>query len=385
MTDTLRSGSEIKRQTMPRESFFSLILAAVTLAVAWPQLCSAKIQSDQKTPPKIDHSAGGIFTSGLPKTEKTESSESSSAQAEFDKTKTDPTLSNSTRLTYTDPIISRWKAGVRLTGGAADSYNIYITLPVPNDWPEQSVSVVQEDIPIKAQVVTYRILDNGLKQMLIKLPNLPARETLELTTTFRVVTCQIDGPSVTDDLVRPGSDDRNLNDYLGSSPSITFNDRKLKEKLTEIVQEKSSLWEEIRAIYDWVRDEIEQREMANVDSIKAFKQGYGSEEDKISLFIALCRAHRVPARVVWVDGSSYAEFCLADDAGDLHWFPANVAGLREFGCYSEPRVILQKGDNIKVPEKSQRQRFVAEYVSAKGRSGAAKPIVEFIRELLPND
>jgi hypothetical protein len=47
---------------------------------------------------------------------------------------------------------------------------------------------------------------------------------------------------------------------------------------------------------------------------------------------------------------------------------------------SEPRIIQQKGDNIRVPEKPQPQRFVTEFVTGEG---AAKPSVEFIRELLP--
>jgi len=83
-----------------------------------------------------------------------------------------------------------------------------------------------------------------------------------------------------------------------------------------------------------------------------------------------------------VDGSSYAEFMLVDEQDKPYWFPCNVTGIREFGSFSEPKVILQKGDNIKVPEKDARQKFVSEFMSVQGTS---KPRVSFIRELLPAD
>ncbi len=86
--------------------------------------------------------------------------------------------------------------------------------------------------------------------------------------------------------------------------------------------------------------------------------------------------------MVWVDGHQYAEFYLWDAEKNGHWFPCNVAGLREFGSYSDPRVIQQKGDNIKVPETKGRQKFVAEFVTGQG---TAKPKLHFVRELTPVD
>jgi hypothetical protein len=44
--------------------------------------------------------------------------------------------------------------------------------------------------------------------------------------------------------------------------------------------------------------------------------------------------------------------------------------------------ILQKGDRFQVPEKKERQRYIADYLSAKHVSGSDDPKVEFLRELL---
>ena len=47
------------------------------------------------------------------------------------------------------------------------------------------------------------------------------------------------------------------------------------------------------------------------------------------------------------------------------------------------RPILQKGDNFKVPEKKERQRYVAEFLRGNNRRGGGRPVVTFVREALP--
>jgi hypothetical protein len=47
------------------------------------------------------------------------------------------------------------------------------------------------------------------------------------------------------------------------------------------------------------------------------------------------------------------------------------------------RPILQKGENIKVPEESEPQRFVAEFLTGRGGRGSGQPQVKFVRKLLP--
>ena len=59
------------------------------------------------------------------------------------------------------------------------------------------------------------------------------------------------------------------------------------------------------------------------------------------------------------------------------------AGTREFGSMPDTRAILQKGDNFRVPEKKEPQRYVAEFLSVKSIKGTGKPEVRFIREVLP--
>lgn len=146
--------------------------------------------------------------------------------------------------------------------------------------------------------------------------------------------------------------------------------------------DKETAWEKVEAIFDWVRENIEYRNEEPDDSLSVFRKKKGCSEDLAGLFVAMCRSAKIPARMVWVEGAQYAEFYLQDSTDTGHWFPCNVAGRREFGSNAEPRIILQKGDNIKVPEKETRQKYCAEFVSG---SGNVKPIVKFVRELLPAD
>jgi hypothetical protein len=83
-----------------------------------------------------------------------------------------------------------------------------------------------------------------------------------------------------------------------------------------------------------------------------------------------------------VHGHCYPEFYLEDKEGTGHWIPCQAAGTRDFGSMPDTRPILQKGDNYRVPEKKEPQRYVAEFLTGKARGGG-KPTARFVRELLP--
>jgi hypothetical protein len=143
------------------------------------------------------------------------------------------------------------------------------------------------------------------------------------------------------------------------------------------VKGKSSAWERVEAIYDWVRGHITYEEGDIKPALEALKDGKGDAEELTSLFIALCRANKIPARMVWVPRHCYPEFYLVDREGKGHWIPCELKGRGSFGQIAEFRPILQKGDNFTVPEKlNRRQRYVSEFLSVK----SGRPRAEFVRE-----
>lgn len=285
-----------------------------------------------------------------------------------------------TGLTYSDPVAVRWKVGVTITASAADVTNIILAIPIPNDWPEQSVSLESEQMPNTIGRITYGNLDSGVRRQMIKIPVLKAGDTFEITTTFRVSTSQINAAADTTQFRKADTKHKQAKGYLTPNQYISFQNSKLRKQVSSLVADKENVWQEVESIYDWVRENIDQKDLPSANSVKTFLKKEGNEEDKVAIFVAMCRFHKIPARMVWVDGGIYAEFMLVDAQDQAVWFPCNLVGVREFGSISEPRIILQKGEYIKVPEKSERQKFVAEHMSCQTM---AKPTVEFIRELLP--
>ena len=98
----------------------------------------------------------------------------------------------------------------------------------------------------------------------------------------------------------------------------------------------------------------------------------------VCLFIAMCRAKKIPARTVWVPDHCYAEFYLMAKNNQGYWLPCQVAGTRQFGEMEEYKPILQKGDRFKVPEKRSVQRYLAEHCKLNAKT---KPSVGFVRKL----
>ena len=279
-----------------------------------------------------------------------------------------------------EPVVQRWQVGVSVQAPNGPVRNLLITIPVPTDWPEQTVKVLEEDLSPNIGQVGYRIVDNGVKQMMVGIPAVPPGGEVHAILTFEITTYQVLPPDDTSQLVIPRNPPRDVRRHLGISPYINSRHRTISRKVKELVDGQETAWQQLETIYDWVRDNIETTNEPLKGANQTLDDGQGSGEDVVNLFVALCRAHRVPARIVWVQGHYYAEFFLQDAEGEGHWFPCQVAGNRDFGGISEVRPILQRGDNIKVPEKKEPYRYVPELVKGVGR-----PAIKFVRELLPTE
>lgn len=276
----------------------------------------------------------------------------------------------------------RWKVGVIITAPSGPCGGIYGTVPVPTDWPEQQVKVIAEDISPQVKSVEYRTLDNGVRQMLVSIPELKAGETAQALVTFAVTKSAILAPEDPAQFVIPKKAPRTLAPFLAPSPYIESTNLKIKNLAKEIVKDKEQAWQQVEAIYDYVREHVQYEDGPLKGALAALKDGNGDCEELTSLFIALCRASRIPARTVWVHTHCYPEFYLEDHDGNGHWIPCQAAGTRDFGNMPDTRPILQKGDNYRVPEKKEPQRYVAEFLSVKSVKGAGKPSVRFVREVV---
>ena len=272
--------------------------------------------------------------------------------------------------------VETYRFGVEIKAVGIPCRAILATLPVPTDWPEQTVTVLGEEKSRHVTKVEYRLLSGGAKQMRVTIPTLPAGAEAKVTVTYQVRRHTLLKPEGTADLLLPKASTK-LRSYLAPSPYIESTDEKIRSLAGEVTLGKELPWQRAEAIYDCVRAKVKYQNGPLKGALAALNDGTGDCEELTSLFIALCRADKIPARTVWVPGHCYPEFYLEDKSGDGHWFPCQAAGTRAFGGIPELRPILQKGDNFRVPEnRNQPQRYVTQFLTA--RSG--RPTVKFIQE-----
>lgn len=297
--------------------------------------------------------------------------------------KAEPMADNGKGVRYGDEITEYWQVGLRIKAIGGTCQGFFATIPIPGDWHDQDVKLEDEDFSTHVGQVKYRVMDHGVRQMLVHIPRVPADTEARALLTFEVKTKVVLPPENPEILTIPkGRVGREIKIHTNPSPYINSRSSSIRRKVKELVKDKATAWDQIRAIYDFVHDEVTVAGAGKlVGSEATLRNMKGIGEDKVNLFVAMCRSHRVPCRIVWVRGHFYPEFYLIDDEEVGHWFPCEVVGNTDFGSYSKPRPILQRGDNIKVPEKKDRQRFVAEFLQ--GKKSRGRPQITFVRSQVP--
>ena len=289
------------------------------------------------------------------------------------------TSPSKSRIVLDSPQVQHWRIGLVLTTPVTCT-NVFATFPVPIDWPEQKVTVEKQTVD--PQVTGWKVRDTapGVKEVILQMARVPAGARVEMTLQVKIERSRILPPDQTDDLVIPKRLPREIRPYIGSSPFIDSSNARIRAASKELAaREADNDWDRVEQIYDYVREKVEYVEGDLKNASQALRDGTGDCEEMTSLFVALCRNAKVPARMVWIPDHCYPEFYLEDGEGNGHWFPCQAAGTRQFGRMDEYRPVLQKGDRFKVPEKRTPQRYVAEFFKC-DRKGKQNPRPTFIRE-----
>ncbi|MEM7457696.1 MAG: transglutaminase domain-containing protein [Planctomycetota bacterium] len=283
---------------------------------------------------------------------------------------TDESTENVSAPRYTEPVSIIWEFGIQATAGA-DSRSILATAPLPVEWPEQTVEIIDEIKTDNVNRISFKDLTREAQQMVVRINNLPAGETARAVVRVRISRSNTLTPIAPETLTIPARPSSRLRKYLRPSPMIESNHSRIEE-IAEAIGTDPSLndWQIVEAVYDWVRENIEYRfANENYTCLQALDMGYGDCGELSSLFVAICRAKGIPARCVWIPGHAYPEFYLEDPEGNGHWIPCQAAGQREFGAMTESSPILQKGDNFKVPGISDNLAYIRPTLVAKEAPG----------------
>jgi hypothetical protein len=276
--------------------------------------------------------------------------------------------------------VTRWRLGLVITAAGGACRGGTGCMSVPMDWPEQDVSIVEEDVSPEIKI-HYAQLSTGAKAMNIKIGRLASGQEAKALVTFEIRRSEILPPKDTDAyvLADPEKVPRDVQPFLGPSIKIESRDPKFVALAKEIGADKKNAWDRVEAIYDWVREHIKDKDISGtvVGALGALKDGEGNCESRTSVFVAICRAAKIPARTVWVQGHVYPEFYLVDGKGEGHWFPCQSRGARQFGGITDLRPIWQKGDNVRSSVKKERKRYLDFDLSI---SGDSRPQVRPVRE-----
>jgi hypothetical protein len=300
---------------------------------------------------------------------------------ESDKADSNAEVTASSLIEYGEYRTEELILGMKITASSGLCKDVFATIPMPMEYPEQKVRVTATNFPATARYYV-RPLTATVQQLVITIPAVAPNSVVEATVRIEVQKAKILGPTDPEALVIPKKLSRDLNSFMGPSPLIETNDARIRKIAREIAATNPpNAWAHVEKIYDHVREAINYREGKAKSVLDALKDKEGDCEEMSGAFVAICRASKIPARCVWVHGHAYPEFYLEDKDGNGCWFPCQVAGTRQFGTMDEMRPILQKGDRFKVPEKTQPQRYVAEYLKVKSVVGGDGPEVEWIRNV----
>jgi hypothetical protein len=287
-------------------------------------------------------------------------------------------------LRYVQPMKLKVRMGVEVTAAHGPCNQLVVTFPLPMDWPEQRVAMVDRAVSPPTMRVVTRTLNDGVQQVEFTIPRLAAGESAHVIYTLEIERFQITAPPRPEELVFARRIGARLRPYLAESPFIETSHPKIKAAASELrLDAEQSAWHQVQTIYDWTRGHVQWDGTKPLKgALEALTSGNGDCEEITSLFVAMCRVKGVPARSVWVDGHAYPEFYLEDAAGNGLWIPSESLGARLFGSMNRYQLLLQKGDNFRMAQKSGPQRYVTPTLSGTVARGAGQPVLREIRENL---
>jgi hypothetical protein len=269
----------------------------------------------------------------------------------------------------------RLRIGIRVNAADGPVQRAVAAVAVPIDWPEQQVRVLDTEHPTGTQVQNRRAGDTA-EQMLLRLPRLGGGSTATVVRRFEVTRWTQRVKAELLPQIRPAPPVK-VRAYLQPSDGIESSHAEIRRFASESIGDRTDPLTQARALFDATREHVHYVEGPFAGALAALRSGEGDCEERSCLFIALCRAAGIPARLVWGPGHCWSEIALSTTDGKLVWIPADPTKEPTIGVINHFSPILQKGDRFYVPEFPDRQlRYLAPYCAGLG----PKPEIELIEE-----
>ncbi|MGL4943523.1 MAG: transglutaminase-like domain-containing protein [Thermoguttaceae bacterium] len=308
-----------------------------------------------------------------------------------------------------EPHTQIYRAGVKLEPGM-NVGGVRLTIPVPQNWgEEQKVRLLDEKNETAFRTAFHPI--GGVTLLELSAPTLRPLTPAEVVFTYEVTRRDILPPSPDEiaNLVIPKKIPPVLEPLIKSeSPKIEHKNKKFAQLFQEITAGIETDWAKVEAIYDYVRerltydDNYKDRNAKGALTTITDGKWCGDCKDMTFVFIAICRAGKIPARAVRLPTHCYAEFYLENPnktdskttsssrraAPVGRWYPCELAGDRHFGSLtgiSAAAPILQRGDNythIDLTGDSESMYYYKEMFEAAEVIGGARPKFTFIHAVV---
>ncbi|HUY33438.1 MAG TPA: transglutaminase-like domain-containing protein [Pirellulales bacterium] len=281
---------------------------------------------------------------------------------------------------YLEPRSYKLSIGIQLEGSGSAS-DLTSTTTVPVEFPEQKI----DDVQLKTSGCEARLrkLSEGSGQLLLSAAAIEIGQVVSAVAEYRLTLFkQYQAYDRERFPVKQQVPIEIRRSYLQDSPGIQTRSKPVRELAAELTAKLPTLkhpWDLAKAFADWVPANIRPQIGDYTSVTAALDDRRGDCEEMAGIFVALCRASGIPARLVWVPNHTWTEFYLVDHDGAAHWVPAHTACYPWFGFNGAHELVLQKGDRILLPERRKLLRLLPDWTQFSG----ARPRVSYTAELVP--
>jgi hypothetical protein len=262
--------------------------------------------------------------------------------------------------------------------GRGDGAQIKATTPVPVPCPEQKI----EDEKVETDGCEAEIREVGpfARQLVLAAPAIAPGQTISARLRQRLtISKQYLGFERGQFPLKQTIPAEIRRDYLGNSPGIDSRAAEVRQLLAKLRSEGDHPWDLAKKFAEWIPENIKPYIGPYAGVSNALQARRGDCAEMSAVFVALCRAAEIPARLVWVPNHNWAEFCLIDKEGKEQWIPVHTACYFWFGWTGVHELVLQKGDRIHVPERQKTYRLLEDWV----RWGGRKPEARYLADIRP--
>jgi hypothetical protein len=278
---------------------------------------------------------------------------------------------------YLEPRDYELKVGIQIEG-TGPATQIAATTAVPVVLPEQEIN--RHDVESNGLNAVLRPVAAEAGQLFVSAPGIVKGQVLAAIARFHVTLRKEYHAHAREQFPaaqKVSKDFAKL--YMYDSPGIQTRAAEVRDLAARVGGQIAHPWDKALAFHNWVWENIEGKPGPYTSVVAAIRERVGDCEERAAVFVALCRASGIPARLVWVPNHNWAEFYLHDESGEGRWIPSHTSCYSWFGWTGAHELVIQKGDTIHVPEKKQPVRLVPDWMQWQG----SRPKATFGAELVP--